>query len=75
MLKNTLCLKDRYDFFKLYTKLLEEKIITETVNNKVISSEIFKNFMNDIVNGNINNYNIKEEYNKIFNDIEKDLDK
>ena len=31
--------------------------------------------MNDIANGNINNYNIKKEYDKIFIDIEKDLDK
>ena len=29
--------------------------------------------MDAIVNGNINNNNIKKEYDKIFNDIEKDL--
>ena len=31
--------------------------------------------MNAILNGIINNYNIKETYNKYFDDIEKDLDK
>ena len=43
MLKNTLWLKNRYDFLKSYIKLLKEKDITETVNNEIISSEIFKN--------------------------------
>ena len=31
--------------------------------------------MNAIVDGIINNYNVKETYNKYFSDIEKDLDK
>ena len=71
MLKNTLWLKNRCNFLKLYIKLLGEKNITETVNNKVISSETFKNFMDAIANGNINNNNIKEIYNKNFSDIAK----
>ena len=75
LLKKTLWLKNRYNFLKSYIKLLGEKNLTETVNNKVISLKIFEKFMNDIANGNINNYNIKKEYDKIFNDIEKDLAK
>ena len=60
MLKKTLWLKNRYNFLKSYIKLLGEKNIIETVNNKVISLKIFKNFMEDIVNGIINNNNIKK---------------
>ena len=60
---------------KSYIKLLGKKNITETINNKVISSEIFKNFMNAIVNGVASNNNIKEKYNKYLSDIEKNLAK
>ena len=75
MLKNAPWLKYRYNFLKSYIKLLEEKNITETINNNSISIEIFRNFMNAILNGIINKYNIKETYNKYFSDIEKHLDK
>ena len=74
MLKNTLWLKNRYDFLKSYIKLVKEKDITETVNNKVISSEIFKNFMNAILYGAIDNTNIKEAYNQHLSNIKKYLD-
>ena len=74
MLKNTLWLKNRYNFLKSYIKLLKEKNITETVNNKVISLEIFKNFMNAILSGAIDNNNIKEAYDQYLNNIKKYLD-
>ena len=74
-LKNTLWLENRYNFLKSFIKLIGEKDVTETVNNKVISSEIFKSFMNAIFNGIIDNSNIKEAYNKYFSDIEKSLAK
>ena len=74
MLKNTLWLKNRYNFLKLYIKLLKEKDITETVNNEIISSEIFKNFMNAILYGAVNNNNIKEAYDDHLSNIEKYLD-
>ena len=73
--KNTLWLENRYNFLKSFIKLIGEKDVTETVNNKVISSEIFKSFMNAIFNGIIDNNNIKEAYNKYFSDIEKNLAK
>ena len=74
MLKNTLWLKNRYNFLKSYIKLLKEKDITETVNNEIISLEIFKNFMNAILYGAINNNNIKEAYDDHLSNIEKYLD-
>ena len=74
-IKNTLWLENRYNFLKSFIKLIGEKDVTETVNNKVISSEIFKSFMNAIFNGIIDNNNIKEAYNKYFSDIEKNLAK
>ena len=73
MLKNTLWLENRYYFLKSFIKLLKEKDITETVDNKVIS-KIFKDFMSAILNGIIDNNNIKEAYNEHFSDIEKYLD-
>ena len=74
MLKNTLWLKNRYNFLKSYIKLLNKKNVTETVNNKVISLEIFKNFMNAILYGAIDNNNIKEAYDQHLSNIEKYLD-
>ena len=74
LLRNTLWLKNRYNFLKSYIKLLEDENITETVNNKIILLKTFKDFMNAIVNRLINNNNIKEINNKIFSNIEKDLD-
>ena len=75
ILNNTVWLENRYNFLKSFIKLIGEKDITETVNNKVISLEIFKNFMNAISNGIIDNNNIKEANNKYFSDIEKYLAK
>ena len=74
MLKNSLWLKNRYNFLKSYIKLLKEKNITEAVNNKCISLEIFKNFMNAILYRAIDNNNIKEAYDQHLSNIEKYLD-
>ena len=74
MLENTLWLKNRYNFLKSFIKLIKEKDITKTVNNKVISLEIFKKFIYAILNGIINNNNIKEAYNQHLIDFEKYLD-
>ena len=38
ILKNTLWSENRYNFLKSFMKLIGEKDITETVNNKVVSS-------------------------------------
>ena len=74
MLENTLWLKNRYNFLKSFIKLLREKFITETVNINVISSKIFKKFMYSILNGIIDNNNIKEAYKQRLSDTEKYLD-
>ena len=74
MLKNTLWLKNRYNFLKSFIKLLKEKDITETANNEIILSEIFKTFMNVILYGAIDNNNIKEAYDQHLSNIEKYLD-
>ena len=74
MLKNTLWLKNRYNFLKSFIKLLKERDITETANNEIILSEIFKTFMNVILYGAIDNNNIKEAYDQHLSNIEKYLD-
>ena len=74
MLKNTLWLKNRHNFLKSYIKLLKEEDITETVKNKVISLEIFKNIMNAILYGAMDKNNIKEAYEQHLSNIEKYLD-
>ena len=74
MLKNALWLKNRYNFLKSFIKLLKEKDITETANNEIILSEIFKTFMNVILYGAIDNNNIKEAYDQHLSNIEKYLD-
>ena len=71
MLKNTIWLKNRYNFLKSFIKLLREKKITQTINNKVLSSEIFKKCMNAIVNGFVHNNNMKETYDIYLSEIEK----
>ena len=74
MLKNTLWLKNRYNFLKSFIKLLKEKDITETANNEIILSDIFKTFMNVTLYGAIDNNNIKEAYDQHLSNIEKYLD-
>ena len=68
-------LKNKNNFLKLYSKITENGEFTETANKKVISSKIFKDFAEDILNGKINNNNKKEKYKRRFDDIEKKLTK
>ena len=46
-------LKNKDDFIELYDTIIKNGEFTETVNKKVISSKIFKDFVEDILNGNI----------------------
>ena len=49
---------------KLHNKIIKEEEFTGTVNKKVISSKIFKDFIEDILSRNINDNNKKEIYKK-----------
>ena len=70
---NWLEIKD--EFLKLYDKIIKEEEFTGTVNRKVISSKIFKDFIEDILSGEINDNNKKEIYKKRLDGVENDLTK
>ena len=67
--------ENKDEFFKLYDKIIKEEEFTRTVNKKVISSKIFKDFIEDILSGKINNCNKKEIYKKRPDGVENDLTK
>ena len=50
-------LENKDEFLKLYDKIIKEEEFTGTVNKKVISSKIFKDFIEDILSGNITDNN------------------
>ena len=68
-------LKNEDDFLELYDKIIKNGEFTETVNKKVISSKIFKDFAEDVLNGNFKNNNKNEIYKKRLDGVENDLDK
>ena len=67
-------LENKDEFLKLYDKIIKEEF-TRAFNKKVISSKIFKDFIEDILSGKINNSNKKEIYKKRFDGVENDLTK
>ena len=58
--KNINWLKDKDEFLKLYNNIIKNGESSEKINKKVISSEIFKAFMDDILNGKINDNKIEK---------------
>ena len=68
-------LENKDECLKLYDKIIKEEEFTVTVNKKVISSKIFKDFIEDILSGKINNNNKKEIYKKKLDGVENDLAK
>ena len=68
-------LKNKDKFLKLYDEIIKNEEFAETANKKVISSKIFKDFAEDILNGNIKNNNKKEIYKKRLDGVENDLTK
>ena len=68
--KNINWLKDKNEFLKLYDEIIKNGEFSETINKKVISSNIFKEFLENILSGNIKD-NKAENYIKGINDIEK----
>ena len=68
-------LENKDEFLKLYDKIIKEEEFTGTVNKKIISSKIFKDFTEDMLSGEINNNSKKEIYKKRLNDVENNLTK
>ena len=59
--KNINWLKNKNEFLKLYNEIIKNREFAETINKKVISSEIFKVFVEDILNGKINDNKIERK--------------
>ena len=68
-------LENKSEFLKLYDKIIKNGEFTETVNKKVISSKIFKDFIEDILSGDINVNNNKKIYKKRLDSVKNDLTK
>ena len=60
---------------KLYDEIIKKGKFTGTVNKKVISSKVLKDFAEDILIGNIKNNNAEEKYKEKIRNVEKDLSK
>ena len=72
ILKNIVWLNDKDEFLKLYYKIIKNGEFRVHTNNDYISSDLFKEFLEDIFSGNIKDDEIKN-YEKEINNIEKDL--
>ena len=72
MSKNINWLKDKNEFLKLYYEIIKNGEFSETINKKVISSNVFKKILENILSGNIKD-NEAEDYIKGINDIGKKL--
>ena len=72
ILKNIVWLNDKDEFLKLYYKIIKNGEFRVHTNNDYISSDLFKEFLEDILSGNIKDDEIKN-YEKEINNIEKDL--
>ena len=68
--KNINWLKDKNEFLKLYYEIIKNGEFSETINKKVISSNIFKIFLENMLSGSIKD-NEAKDYIKGINDIEK----
>ena len=62
--------KHKNEFLKLYDEIIKNGEFSETINKKVISSNIFKIFLENILSGNIKD-NEAEDYLRGIYDIEK----
>ena len=72
ILRNIKWLEDRDEFLELYDKIIENGEIIVNTENDTISSDIVKDFLEDILNGNIKYKDLKH-YEKYINDMEKKL--
>ena len=72
--KNINWLKDKNEFLKLYNEIIKNGEFSETISKKFISSNRFKNVLENILSGNIKD-NEAEDYIKGIDNIEKKLNK
>ena len=72
--KNINWLKDKDKFLKLYDEIIKNGEFSKKFKKKSISSKALQDFLEDILNGKINDNEI-ENYIEKINDIEKDLNK
>ena len=74
ILENINWLNDKDEFLKSYEKIIKnEKFKVNTEKNNYILSNLFKDFLEDILRGNIKDYDV-EDYKEEVNNIKKDLD-
>ena len=72
ILRNITWLEDRDKFLELYDKIIKNGEIIVNIENDHISSDILKDFLEDILSGNIK-YKDLEHYAEDINNIEKKL--
>ena len=72
ILRNIKWLEDRDTFLELYDKIIENGEIIVNIENDTISSDMLKDFLEDILSGNIKYKDLKY-YEEDINNIEKKL--
>ena len=72
ILKNINWLNDKDEFLKLYNKIIENGEFRVHTNKDYVSSNLFKEFLENILGGNIE-YNEVKNYEEEIDNIEKDL--
>ena len=70
ILRNIKWLEDRDKFLELYDKIIENGEIIINTENDTISLNVIKDFLEDLLSGNIK-YNDWEHYEEDINDMEK----
>ena len=74
ILKNINWLKDIDEFLKLYDEITKNGSFSVNIKNESISSNMFKNFLENILSGNTKDNEV-EDYKEGINNIEKKLNK
>ena len=72
ILKNINWLNDKDEFLKLYKKIIKIREFRVHTDKDYLSSDLFKEFLENILSGE-NNYNNVKKYKEDIDNIEKDL--
>ena len=75
ILNNIYWLENKSEFLKLYDEIIKQGKFTGIANKKNTSSKIFKDFIEDILSGDIHDDNKKEIYKKRLDGVKNDLTK